>query len=360
MEVKVFTRKLELRNPFTIAHGSYAFRENVFLWIGEGEARAMGEAPVVPYYGYTAVEVQRDLEEGMARLAGRLELRRDLLEAPVDALCDIASGAFALATCRAAFQAAALGLRSAASGKGVGELLGLKAGAAPPSSFTVAYNEDPEAMAKVAATSGFTRLKVKAGIPGDVERIALLRERLPSAIIRVDANQGWTLAEAPAKLAALRELGVELVEEPSACSPAELEALAASTDLPILIDESARGLEDVRRYAKEAPSVAGIVVKTAKNGGPAASLELLRAAREEGMEAMLSCMVESSLGAASALCLAPSCAWLDLDSPLLIANDPFTGFFYEAEAPLLAPGGIEPGPALAAYVEGLPPIVEEA
>jgi L-alanine-DL-glutamate epimerase-like enolase superfamily enzyme len=47
------------------------------------------------------------------------------------------------------------------------------------------------------------------------------------------------------------------------------------------------------------------------------------------MKIMLSCMIESSVGVTAAAHLAPLCDHLDLDGPLLIANDPFRGLRYE-------------------------------
>ncbi len=345
MEMRLFRRRLALRNTFRIAHGSYAWRESVFLWLREGSSVAMGEAPVVPYYGLSADEIEADLARGLT-----VRAVREALEAR-----GFPSGGFAHPVSMAAFQSAVLSLRACIAGSSLHDLLGMQAGSAcAPTSFTVAYDDDPEAMVRIAATCGFRRLKVKAGIAGDLERIRLLRERLPQAIIRVDANQGWSIEEAPARIAALEELGVELIEEPIAGSPAEFERLAKATSVPILLDESARDAGQVRLFAREAPSIAGIVVKTAKNGGPGASLELARAALDSGMRVMVSSMVETSLGASSALALAPLCAWCDLDAPLLLADDPFEGLEYLDEVPCLAKEGVQPGSALSAYIDGLP------
>jgi L-alanine-DL-glutamate epimerase-like enolase superfamily enzyme len=44
---------------------------------------------------------------------------------------------------------------------------------------------------------------------------------------------------------------------------------------------------------------------------------------------MMGCMVESSLGVTAAAHLAPLCDFVDLDGPLLIANDPFVGVVYD-------------------------------
>lgn len=56
------------------------------------------------------------------------------------------------------------------------------------------------------------------------------------------------------------------------------------------------------------------------------------------MEIMLSCMVESSVGVTAAAHLAPLCNYLDLDGPLLVANDPFTGLKFDG-ATLTLPSG---------------------
>jgi L-Ala-D/L-Glu epimerase len=349
MEIRLFKLKLALRNPFRLAHGSYSYRENLFIHLREGDAVGMGEAPVVPYYGLTADEVEADLRRGLSR--------RSVDEALAGP--GMPSGSFAYPVSRSAFQAAVLSLRASVSGGALGATLGLEGGASPRTSFTVAYDDDTEAMVALAAASGFRRLKIKAGIPGDIERIGAIRHRLPEAIIRVDANQGWSVSEAGEKLVELDRLGVELVEEPCACEPAELEKLASSTPVPIILDESARDVDQVKRYAREAPSVAGIVVKLAKNGGPAASLDLARAALESGMKIMVSSMVETSLGVAAALALAPLCAWCDLDAPLLLADDPFTGLVYEGETPRLEGSGVIPGPGLAKLIEGLEPVDRE-
>jgi L-alanine-DL-glutamate epimerase-like enolase superfamily enzyme len=305
----------------------------------------------VPYYGLSAGEVEADLWQGLESLG------EDDVLGQVPPWEGRALEAFRHPVGRSAFVSACLGLRAALGleGAGLPALVGLGSGLGLPTSYTVAYDDDPGAMVAVARACGFDRLKVKAGIPGDIERITSLRQALPKAILRVDANQGWSHEEAPGKLAALEALGVELVEEPIKGSPADFEALASATALPILLDESVRNAADVRRFAQEAPSVAGIVVKTAKNGGPLASLALAQAALEAGQRVMLSCMVETSLGVGAALPLASLATWLDLDAPLLLSEDPFVGLGYVEQCPGLKAGGIRPGKGLEDLIAGLAP-----
>jgi L-Ala-D/L-Glu epimerase len=59
------------------------------------------------------------------------------------------------------------------------------------------------------------------------------------------------------------------------------------------------------------------------------------------MRVMLGCMVETSLGVTAMAHLAGLADWLDLDGPLLIANDPFQGVHYDECGNVHVPG--EPG-----------------
>jgi L-alanine-DL-glutamate epimerase-like enolase superfamily enzyme len=58
-------------------------------------------------------------------------------------------------------------------------------------------------------------------------------------------------------------------------------------------------------------------------------MRAIHTARAHGMQVMLSCMIESSLGVTAAAHLAPLCDQLDLDGPLLVGNDPFEGLHYD-------------------------------
>ena len=65
-----------------------------------------------------------------------------------------------------------------------------------------------------------------------------------------------------------------------------------------------------------------------KTGGLREALRAIHIARAHGLQIMLSCMVETSVGVTAAAHLAPLCDYADLDGPLLIRNDPFQGLRY--------------------------------
>ena len=109
----------------------------------------------------------------------------------------------------------------------------------------------------------------------------------------------------------------------------------AHTSLPVVADESVRTLSDVEALA--AAGVRGINLKLQKVGGLAPGLAILRRAEALGLQVMLGCMIESSLGATAMAHLSGMAGWVDLDSPLLIVDDPFDGVRYAAEGALLMP-----------------------
>jgi L-alanine-DL-glutamate epimerase-like enolase superfamily enzyme len=347
IEIKVFSLRLALKTPFRIAHGTYEYRENVFIRLQKDGCFGYGEAPIVPYYGLTVEQVQTDIQNTLKRC--NPEYLEDLL---------VAKGtgqelqfAFFVSSC--AFLSAILNLQGAL---GRGRISAKAMESIPQTSFTLAYEDTIEDMVERAKNCGFQRLKVKAGIPGDIERISRIKEALPNALLRIDANQGWSLIEAPGKIAALERIGIEFLEEPIKGTPAQIESLAQGTSVPIVLDESVKHPGDLLSFIAEAPHVSGIVVKIAKSGGPQATLDLIETAKQARWNIMLSCMVESSVGISSALPLAPHCSWLDLDAPLLLAEDPFHGLLYTKERPTLQTEGLIPSKSLCEYMDTIPPL----
>lgn len=206
--------------------------------------------------------------------------------------------------------------RALAAGRPVRELLGLPAGPLPESSFTVGLGpvEEMAGAARAAVEWGHRILKGKLGTARDEAILEALR---------VDASAAWTRPQAQRMLGVLAVCGVELLEQPLAADDLEGHTqLRRRSPLPIIADES---LHSVRSMGALAGSFDGVNLKLAKLGGPLQALRALELARDLHLGVMLGCMVESSLGIAAALPLAPLCDWADLDSPLLLAHNPCRG-----------------------------------
>ena len=176
---------------------------------------------------------------------------------------------------------------------------------------------------KVREAARYPILKLKVGTGRDEELLRIVREEAPAAVLRVDANTAWTAKEAVRALPLLREYGVELLEQP--CAADDLDGLTQvrrRARIPIVADESCRVAADVPRLAGR---VDGVNIKLAKCGSLREALRIAIAARAHRMSLMLGCMVESTLGIAAALQLAPLVDWVDLDGAALLSHDPFHG-----------------------------------
>ena len=184
--------------------------------------------------------------------------------------------------------------------------------------MTIGLEVTPEAMAaKAAAVPDHPLLKVKLDADQPVERMRAIRAARPDARLVIDANQGWSLALLREIAPPLRELGVEMIEQPlPRGGDAELEGYASP--IPLSADESCLDLSELddasRRYAM-------INVKLDKCGGLTAGLALAREARRRGLGLMVGSMCGSSLAMAPTYVMGLACDFHDLDGALLCRYD---------------------------------------
>ncbi|GAA2981936.1 enolase C-terminal domain-like protein [Actinokineospora diospyrosa] len=224
---------------------------------------------------------------------------------------------------RAGVDAALWELAAVRSGVPVHELFGLPQWTDKPTARTVGLGVPAGAAAAALVAKGFRVIKVKAGAPDDVARVAQVREAAPEAQILLDPNGGWTADEAVRALEAMAESRVELVEQPIA--PGQRDRLAwvtARSPIPVVADEDVATVEDISALEGV---VDGVNIKLAKFGGPTEALAAIEAAEVAGLDVLLGCLVSSSLGLAPAVHLSGHARWVDLDGHLLLAEDPWTG-----------------------------------
>lgn len=138
----------------------------------------------------------------------------------------------------------------------------------------------------------------------DVARVQAVRQALPDAAIRVDANGGWDVAEAVGALTRLSAVGLEYAEQPvpSIEGLAEVRRRLARQGAPVLIaaDESVRKEEDPLKVAR-AGAADLIVVKVAPLGGVRRALDIVAQA---GLPAVVSSALDTSVGIRAGLALA--------------------------------------------------------
>ncbi|MDO8665651.1 MAG: dipeptide epimerase, partial [Gemmatimonadales bacterium] len=235
--------ELETAHPFGIARGTQSTYRVVWVRLTDDDGvEGWGEADPSSYYGETADTVVAALK----RLAPLLPDDPFALE---EAEGRLAASLKGNAAARVALSAALHDLVGKRLGVPLWKLWGLDPAKAPASSFTIGIDAPDVIKAKVREASPYGILKIKVGTPDD-ERILRAVREVTDKPIRVDANCGWTAKQAIARLPLLREMGVELIEQP--LPPEDLDGLAQvrrASPLPIIADESCRTAADIPRLA---------------------------------------------------------------------------------------------------------------
>jgi L-alanine-DL-glutamate epimerase-like enolase superfamily enzyme len=167
--------------------------------------------------------------------------------------------------------------------------------------------------------------KIKVGTGDDIATIEALRKHT-DAIFRVDANAGWTINEALEKIPLLKDLGVELVEQPLAKDEwSEMKFLYERSTLPLCADESCVFETDVIKCYE---CFHGINIKLVKCSGITPALRMIQEAKKLNMKVMMGCMNESTVGSAAIAHFLPQLDYVDMDGPLLLKEDIASGLSY--------------------------------
>ncbi|RYU57357.1 dipeptide epimerase [Methylolobus aquaticus] len=195
----------------------------------------------------------------------------------------------------------------------------------------ICANDEAERLAAEYRARGFATIKVKIGLDtgDDIARLTAIRRGHPDCRLVMDANEGYTADQALAVLAALRHAGIEpaLLEQPV---PREdwdgLGRLAREAGVPVAADEACRNPAEALRIVRG--SLAQVInIKLAKCGVVQA-LEIAALTRTAGIGLMIGGMVETRLAMGFSAHFAAGVGgfdWIDLDTPLLLADDPIVG-----------------------------------
>jgi L-Ala-D/L-Glu epimerase len=313
MELSVRIERWPLAGAFTISRGSKTEARVVVAELSDGTHRGRGES--VPYrrYGETADGIVAAIE------AMRPALRQGLDRAALQ-------HAMRPGAARNALDCAYWDVNAKAAGRRAHELAGM----APPAPLTTAYTISlgtPAAMAEAAERAAWRPLlKVKlGGGDDDGKRIAAVRRAAPQAELIVDVNEGWREDNLAENLAACANAGVTLVEQPLRAGDDEVLARIRRA-IPVCADESVHDCASLDALAGKYDAVN---VKLDKAGGLTEALALAAAAERRGLTVMVGCMVATSLAIAPAMLVAQRARVVDLDGPLLLANDRPEGLRYD-------------------------------
>jgi L-alanine-DL-glutamate epimerase-like enolase superfamily enzyme len=298
--IRVETATFPLAEVFTISRGSRTEARVLTATVERDGARGWGEC--VPYarYGESLDSVAAQIA-GLPAGIGRADLQ--------DALPPGAA--------RNAVDCALWDWEAKRAGRRVWQLAGLPAPGPMVTAYTLSLDAPDRMRAAAARNAQRPVLKIKLGTPEDMPRVEAVRAGAPRATIIVDANEGWTAGVYADLAPHLLRLGVAMVEQPL---PAGDDGMLAeiARPLPVCADEACHDRASL-------PALAGkydlVNIKLDKTGGLTEALALRDAARAAGFGVMVGCMVGSSLAMAPAVLVAQGADWVDLDGPLLLAED---------------------------------------
>lgn len=334
MKCSYYPFNLAFRYPFTISKGTKTHQPTLVVELEHMGLRGYGEAPAIAYYN---IPVEKMIED--------LDRKKPFIEK--FALTDperywhylhhlIPGNQFLVC----ALDIAAWDLYGKLRKKPVFELLGLSNASGPLTDYTIGIDTIPRMIDKI-KEKPWPIYKIKVGVPGDIEMIEAIRKHT-DAILRVDANAGWTLDQALEKIPILKQLGVELVEQPLAKDDWEgMKVLYDQSPLPLLADESCVKEEDVEKCRGH---FHGINIKLTKCSGITPARRMIAQAKKWDMRVMIGCMNESSIGSAAIAHLSSLLDYIDMDGPLLLAEDLARGLQYDYGTYTITPGpglGIE-------------------
>jgi L-alanine-DL-glutamate epimerase-like enolase superfamily enzyme len=308
---------LDLKVPFAIAHGTSTARHNVLVHLGDG----IGEAALAPYYGVD----QRDVIRYVQSIDPEALLGEDplALEEALDRLPPRPTAA------RAAIDIALHDCWAKQLGHPLYRLWGLSPARSPLSSWTIpiAADED-ELRRRVRSAPAFPILKLKLGsgsLATDESIVRVAREETDAALC-VDANGAWPVDEATTIIPRLAAYDLFFVEQPLPQHGVEawheLRGRLPEGMPPLIADESVQQAADIPALVGAAD---GINIKLAKAGGLREARRMISLARALGMQVMIGCMIETSVGVTAAAQLAPLADYADLDGNLLLVQDPYVG-----------------------------------
>ena len=313
MKLEVSQHSLPLSKPFSITGHTFTHLNTVWVTLEEEGFVGRGEGTGSYYLGEDPTTISRQIEEVRSEIEAGITLEQ------VQSLLP-RGGA------RNAVDCALWDLEAKRTGRRVWELAGLAAPGPEITAYTLSLDTPEKMQAQAALHAYRPLLKIKLGTPDDMPRLEAVRAGAPDAQIIIDANEGWS-AEVYADLAPhLVWLGVSLVEQPLPAGEDDA-LIGMDRPVPVCADESCHDRSSLPKLKGKYDVVN---IKLDKTGGLTEALALRDAALAEGYDVMVGCMVGSSLAMAPATLVAQGARVVDLDGPLLLAEDREDALIFDA------------------------------
>jgi len=316
LKVNYYHFDLDLQHPFGISRSVHTVQPVFIVELQANEKKGYGEATQNTYYGVTP----KGLEETLLQL--KPELEKYNFTTPEDLYFNflfprLKNFRFLMA----AIDEAANDLYGKLQNKPLWQLWNYDIDNIPLSTYTIAI-DTIEMMQQKLQEKPWPIYKIKLGTEHDIEIVESLR-KITDKPFRVDANAAWTVEQTIKNSKILKKLNVEFIEQPLPYDQyEEMKLVKKESVLPLIADESVRTEEDIPKCVQ---TFNGINVKLLKAGGLTPARYMLMQAKKLGLQTMIGCMTESSIGISAAAQLLPLCNYADLDGAILLKKDIATG-----------------------------------
>lgn len=319
-EIIAKTRKWPIDGSFRIAHGTKTEIDVVEVRIAKDGIIGRGECRPYARYDETPDSVINEIAAVKSKLSANTDVQflQSLLPA---------------GAARNALDCALWDLDAKSRNIRIWKLLDIPKPDARMTAFTLSI-DTPQRMARAAANArDYPILKVKIGDFTGLESCLNVMQARPDAQLIIDANESLNSSELQEFREALAAYPVLMIEQP--LKHAEFDNLENTSDqLPIICaDESLHTTKDLQKLWDA--GYRAVNVKLDKCGGLTEALHLLKTAKQMGFVVMAGCMVGTSLAMAPMMALSSYADILDLDGPLLLAND--IGYGLKYDGPFIYP-----------------------
>ena len=321
MKLTYTPHTLYFKRPFKIAHGTRSSTPIVITELHHQGITGYGEASMPPYLGESHDTVMTFLKKA----AGILNNFRDPFEIET-ILHEIDRVAPGNTAAKASIDIALHDLIGKLRDIPCWKMFGGDRNKTPFTTYTLGIDEPNVIEQKIAEAQEYKVLKVKLNGENDKRTIDTIRN-LTDKPMAIDVNQGWKdKHHALEMIHWLLERNVLFIEQPLPKNNwDDAHWIFEKSPLPVYADESIQRLTDIE-LVKDC--FHGINIKLMKCTGIYEAQKMIIRAREVNLKVLIGCMSETSCAISAAAQLSPLADHADLDGPLLIKNDLFTGITF--------------------------------
>ncbi|NOT22313.1 MAG: dipeptide epimerase [Nitrospiraceae bacterium] len=339
-KVEFWPVDVPITDPFVVATGSRTVAENVFLRVTlTNGAQGYGEAAPFPEVGgETRENCLTALRQLCKAIIGHsaADYKKIGLKLSEQARTHPAT--------RCALETAVIDAYCRASNIPMWQLWGGTDVRARETDITIPITDLDKtvALARGWYVQGFRLFKMKVGkdVECDIRRLEAVHHALPGISFIGDGNQGFSRQDCLTFAREVKAFGgtMVLLEQPVVREDLDsMEAIRREAGIPVAADESVRSIVDAQEVvARGAADYINIkIMKT----GVVEAVEIASFAKTSGIKLMIGGMVETRIAMGCSFSLVLGLGGfdvLDLDTPLLLANDPVTGG-YRYNGPHLQP-----------------------